>query len=101
MYLGRFVEYAYLKADHDRIQIQDGLPVFTQDVQTHVALEVDVGVVDELCALDLGRIVWEVLVDLELELEQSALVHALVRLDVEVEVQDVVGVREGSAHSGG
>ncbi len=35
---------------------------------------------------------WEVLVDSEVEVESSTLVHAFIRLDGEGEVQDVVRV---------
>lgn len=54
--------------------------------------------VDLLCALDFWRVVWEVLVDLEVESEASALVHALVRVDCELEVEDIVGVGEVRLH---
>lgn len=54
--------------------------------------------VDLLRALDLGRIMREVLVDREIEVEGAALVHALVGLDGEDEVEDVVRVGEGHFH---
>ena len=54
--------------------------------------------VDFLHALDLGRLVREVLVDGEAEAEGAALVHALVRLDGQDEVHDVVVRREVGAH---
>ena len=54
--------------------------------------------VDLLRALDLRRIMREILVNREVEVECAALVHALIRLDSESEVQDVVGVREGHFH---
>jgi len=53
-------------------------------------------VVDLLQALDLGRVVGEILVDGEGEVEGAGLVHALVGLDGEGEVEDVV--RVGKAH---
>ena len=40
----------------------------------------------------------EVLVDGEVEVEGPAFVHALVGLDRECEVEDVVGVGEGCLH---
>ena len=54
--------------------------------------------VDLLCALDFWRVVGEVLVDLEVESEASSLVHALVGVDREFEVEDIVGVREVRLH---
>lgn len=92
------LEEQELQPDHHRVQIQHGLPVLAQDVQAHVALEVDVGVVDLLRAFDLGRIVRKVLVDCEAEDEAAAFVHALVRVDGEREVEDVVGVGEVGFH---
>lgn len=54
--------------------------------------------VDLLLALDLRGVVREVLVYREGEAEAAALVHALVRVDVQEEVEDVVGVGELGAH---
>lgn len=51
-----------------------------------------------LRTLDLGRVMREVLVDVETEMERAAFIHALVGLDREGEVQDVVGVGEGHFH---
>lgn len=66
----------YLQPHDHRIQIQDRLPVLTQDVQANVALKVDVRVVDLLCALNLRRLMREVLVDRERKVERSALIHS-------------------------
>lgn len=54
--------------------------------------------VDLLAALDLWRVVREVLVDGESEGERAGLVHALVGLDGQREVLDVVRVGEGHFH---
>ena len=54
--------------------------------------------IDLLCALALGRVVREVLVDGEVEVEAAALVHSFVRLDGQSEVQDIIGVGEGGFH---
>lgn len=83
-----------LQPDDDRVQVQHWLPVLAQDVQTHIALKVDVWVVDLLGTLDLRWVVWEVLVDGECEVEAPALVHALVWLNSEVEVKNVVWIWE-------
>lgn len=53
-----------LQPVHDRVDRQHRLPVLAQDVQTHVALEVDVRVVHLRFALDLGRLVRVVGTDL-------------------------------------
>lgn len=87
-----------LHSHDNRVQVQHRLPVLTQDVQTHVALQVDIRVVDLLSALNLGRVMREVLVDREVEMEDTTLVHALVRLDTQGEVQDIIGVGEGHFH---
>lgn len=92
------LEEQELQADHHRVQVQHGLPVLAQDVQAHVPLEVDVRVVDLLRALDFRRIVGEVLVDGEAEVEAPALVHALVWVDGERKVEDVVRVGEVCLH---
>ncbi|KAJ8107795.1 hypothetical protein OPT61_g8616 [Boeremia exigua] len=92
------LEEQELQTDDNRVEVEHGLPVLAQDVQAHVALEVDVGVVDFLRALDLGRVVREVLVDGEAEVEAPALVHALVWVDGEREVEDVVWVWEVRLH---
>ena len=89
---------AHLQPHDDGVEVEHGLPVLAQDVEAHVALEVDVGVVDLLRALDLGRVVREVLVDGEAEVEGAVLVQPFVRLDGQGEVERVVRVREVRAH---
>ena len=54
--------------------------------------------VDFLLAFYFRRVVREVLVDGEGEAEGAVLVHALVRVDVQDEVEDVVWVGEFGAH---
>lgn len=56
--------------------------------------------VDLLRALHFRRVVGEVLVYGEGEVEDAAFVHALVWLDRESEIKDVIGVRKGRAHGG-
>lgn len=51
-----------------------------------------------LGTLDLWRVVGEILVHGETKVEHAALVHALVRLDGQGEVEDVVRVGEGHFH---
>jgi hypothetical protein len=35
-----------LKANHDGVEIEDRLPIFSQDVETNVAFKVNIRVVD-------------------------------------------------------
>lgn len=95
------LEEEELQADDDGIEVQHGLPVFAQDVEADVALEVDVGVVDLLFALDFRRLVRKVLADGEGEVELAAFVQTLVGGDGEDEVEDVVRVLEGCLHGAG
>lgn len=54
--------------------------------------------VDFVFTFDLGRIVREILIDVEIEPEPSAPIDALVRLDGQREVQDVVGIGKLELH---
>lgn len=54
--------------------------------------------IDLLRAFDLGRIMWEILVDGKVEVERSSLVHAFVGLDGQREVQDIVRVGKRGLH---
>lgn len=54
--------------------------------------------VDLLCALDFWRVVWEILVDLEVKFEAAALVHTLVGVNCEFEVENIVWVGEVRLH---
>ena len=51
------IEYTYLHANNDGIEIEDWFPIFSEDVQTDIAFQIDVRVVDLLCALHLGGVV--------------------------------------------
>lgn len=55
--------------------------------------------IDLLCAFDLWRIVREVLVDGEVEMEAAAFVHSLIRFDGQSKVQDIIGIWERCFHS--
>ena len=76
----------YLHADNNGIQIQHRLPILAQNIQTHISFHVDIRMVNLLRALDLWRIVGEVLIDREGEVESAALVHAFVGFDGEGKV---------------
>jgi hypothetical protein len=93
-----WLEEQELQPDHHRVQVEHRLPVLAQDVQAHVAFKVDVRMVDLLRALDFGRVVWEVLVDCEAKYEASAFVHALVGVDGQGKIEDIVGVGEVRFH---
>ena len=92
------LEEEELQADDDGVEVEHGLPVLAQDVEAHLALEVDVRVVDGLLAPHLGRLVRVVLVHREREREPAPVVAPLVRLDLQHEVEDVVRVREVHLH---
>lgn len=54
--------------------------------------------IDLLRAFNFGGIMGEVLIDSEAKVEDTTLIHALVRFDGQGEVKDVIGVREGHFH---
>lgn len=68
-----------------RVQVQYWLPFFSEDVQTHVALQIDVWVVDLLRALYFRWLVRIVLAHVEGEVKDAAFVDTLVRRDGKVE----------------
>lgn len=76
----------------DGIDAQDRFPILIKDVETHVALQVNVGMVDLGAAFHLGRLMWIIVTNLESKSEFSTTVEALVRLDGHLEVQGVVGI---------
>jgi len=61
--VGFWFEEQVLQPDHDRVEVEHGFPVLSQDVEADVALEVDVRVVDLWNAFDLWRFVGVVGVD--------------------------------------
>ena len=87
-------EEEVLQSNHHRIQVEHRFPVFSKDVQTNVALKVDIWVVDLMrrcvkdCvfsrrydsylryAFDLWWVVWIICVDCKRESESATLVHA-------------------------
>ena len=44
--IGVRLQEEVLQSDHDRVEVQHGLPVLTQDVQADVPLEVNIWMVD-------------------------------------------------------
>ena len=90
----------YLQPNNNRIQIQHRFPILPQYIQADVALQINVRVVDLLRTFHLRRVVREVLVDGEGEVEAPALVHAFVRADGQGKILDIVRVGEGGLHCG-
>jgi len=83
-----------LKAIDYGVDCQHRFPVLSEDVEADVALKVDVGVVHLRLALHLG---WFVRISrsyFERECKYSAPVEALIWVDDELEVEQVVHVRE-------
>lgn len=66
-----------LQSVDDGIDCQHGLPIFSQNVQTHIALQIDVGMIDGGLTLHLGRFVWIGRGDCEDEWESSVFVETL------------------------
>ena len=90
-----------LQTVHAAADAQHGFPVFAKDVQAHVAVVVQVGMVDSLRALHLGGLVRVHLWDDEVEDELSALVVSLVGLNGHPEVhQLILAVGELDGHGG-
>lgn len=50
------LEEEELHANDDSIEVENWFPVLSQDVETDVALEIDVWMVDLLCTLHFGRL---------------------------------------------
>jgi hypothetical protein len=88
----------YLHADDNGVEVQNRLPVLPENVQAHISFQINIRMIDLLRAFDLRWIVGEVLVHDEREVEHTTLVHSLVWLDRQSEVEDVIGVGEGHFH---
>lgn len=70
-----------LQPHNNRVQVQYRLPVLSQNVEAHIPVKIDIRMINLLGAFHLWWIVRKVLVDLEIEIERAALVHALIGLD--------------------
>ncbi len=90
-------EEEVLQPVDDRIDREHRLPVLAQDIQTHIALQVDVRMIDAGDALHFGRLVRVARTDLEGEDEPTTAVVAFVGRNDQAEVQKVIGVGEVSA----
>lgn len=89
---------SYLKSDNDGVEIQNWLPVLPQDVEANLALEIDIGMIDLFATQNLRWFVGEALVDGEIEREAPGAIHALVRVNGQDKVEDVIGVGELGRH---
>ena len=76
--LGIRLQEEVLQAVDDAVDGQHGFPVLAENVKAHVALEVDVRVVDALRAFHFRRLVRVVGPDLEVEGEAAAAVETFV-----------------------
>lgn len=72
---------SYLQSHDDSIQVQYWFPVLPQNVQAHLAFQVDIRMVNLFHASYFWGLVGEILVDGEIESEPRPSVHALVWLD--------------------
>jgi hypothetical protein len=88
----------HLHAHNNRIQVQNRLPVLPQNIQTDIPLQVNIRMINLLRALHFWRVMREVLVNTEIEMERATLVHALVGLDRKRKVEDIVRIREIHLH---
>lgn len=88
----------HLHPNNDCVQVQDWLPIFPEDVQTNIALQVNIGMINLLSAFDLWRVMREVLVYCEREYKAATLIHALVRFDRKCKIKDVVRIRKCGLH---
>lgn len=79
-----------LETDHDRVEVQDGLPVLAENVQADIALEIDIWMIDLGNTLDLWGLVRIVAVNGKAKLERSAFVHALIGGNSEEEVEEII-----------
>ena len=92
------LEEQELQPHDDGVEIEHRLPVLAQNIQTNIAFEVDVWVVDFLRALDLWRLVRKVLRNDKGEVEDAAFVHAFVGRYGQREVQNVVWIGKVRLH---
>lgn len=89
-----------IEAVDDGCDGEHRLPVLAQNVEAHVALEVDVGVVDLGEALDLGRLVGVGQGHCKGEQKSATSVQALVRLQHDFKVHDlIVAIGEADGHA--
>lgn len=80
-----FVEWVFrigfqkqvLQSIHNGVDCKDRFPIFAQDVETDVAFQIDVRVIDFSLALDFGSLMWIVGIHFKTEREAAVFVEAL------------------------
>lgn len=82
------------KAHQDCPEVEHGHPIGTKDVETHVAFEINVGVVHQCLALDFGRVVGVGGRDSDLEFERRTSIEPVGGRHVGDEEHEIVGVRK-------
>ena len=82
------IEEEEKQADSHRVEIQDRVPLFAQDIQAYISIEIKIGMVYPLEALDLRRIMGVVIVHRDAKSKCTSLVDALVRTHDELELHD-------------
>ena len=93
------IEEEEKQADSHRVEIQDRVPLFAQDVQAYIPIKVKIGMVYPLEALDLRWIMGVVIVHRDAKSKCAALVYALIWTYDELELHDGCGVRKLDLHS--
>lgn len=89
-----------IEPQEHRIQRQNRQPVFSQDIQAHITLQIDIGVVDFLDTLDFRRIDGEVLANLNPKEKLARAVVALSGDDLDVECKKVRWIGKFNFHRG-
>lgn len=92
--LGVWLKEEVLQAVDNRVDREHRLPVFAQNVETDVTIQVYVWVIDHCVALDLGRFVRVVWTYAKAEHEASVSVEALVGANDQFEIQQIVRIWE-------
>ena len=84
------LEHDVLEPEDNTLHVEHGLPVLPQDIEAHMAFHVDVRVINCGFAQDLGSVVWVRLRHFDVECEFALMVDAVLRLDVNPEVHQVL-----------
>lgn len=83
-----------LESVDDGVDGEDRLPILAKNVETHVTLQVYVGVVNLRLTFNLGRFMGVGVSYLETEGELSVSIKALIRKNDELEVEEIICVWE-------
>lgn len=83
-----------LESVDDGVDGEDRLPILAQNVETNITLQVNVGVVNLRLTFHLGRFMGVGVSYLETEGKLSMSIKALIRKNDELEVEEIICVRE-------